>query len=256
MRHGAAARWPQRSRLGCTTQESGLDKNDPPEPFGVFKPVGHIVIAYRSPADLQAAAQKLAQGFAAADLVRYTPAEMIAQVDAQLPEASPLASLGQELNLIKAHRELAEAGCSFLVVHAPQDEQADRVAAVARSTNAVAAQRYGRFIVEELIDVPPAQSHRSSSRPSVAWTCVPAHRHTASRQAPSIVRADPHPHAPHNPASPCQGLHGNAQPCPVAGHGGDLGRVVAGGIGQRDTTQRRLLAVPSEQCPVDHLGLV
>lgn len=134
-----------------------MDKNDPPEPFGVFKPVGHIVIAYRSPADLQAAAQKLAQGFAAADLVRYTPAEMIAQVDAQLPEASPLASLGQELNLIKAHRELAEAGCSFLVVHAPQDEQADRVAAVARSTNAVAAQRYGRFSVEELIDAPPAQ---------------------------------------------------------------------------------------------------
>ncbi len=135
-----------------------MDKNDPPESFGVFKPVGHIVIAYRNAADLQAAAQTLAaQGFATTDLVRYTPEEMMAQVDAQLPEASPLASLGQDLNLIKAHRDLAEGGCSFLVVKAPQDEQAERVAAVARSTKAVAAQRYGRFIVEELIEAPAAQ---------------------------------------------------------------------------------------------------
>ena len=128
-----------------------MDKNDPPESFGVFKPVGHIVIAYRSAADLQAAAQTLAaQGFVSTDLVRYTPEEMMAQVDAQLPEASPLASLGQDLNLIKAHRDLAEGGCSFLVVKAPQDEQADAWPPSHGSTMAVAAQRYGRFIVEKI----------------------------------------------------------------------------------------------------------
>ena len=47
---------------------------------------------------------------------------------------------------------LAQSGCSFLVVNAPEDEQAERVAAVARRLDAVVAQRYGRFIIEELID--------------------------------------------------------------------------------------------------------
>jgi hypothetical protein len=136
-----------------------MDKSHPPESFGVFKPVGHTVIAYRSAADLQAAVDRLkVQGFVDADLVHYTPQQMIDQVDAELPSASPLASIGQDLNLIKAHRALAEKGCSFLVVHAPQAEQAERVAVIARSTRAVAAQHYGRFIVEELIDAPAGET--------------------------------------------------------------------------------------------------
>lgn len=141
-----------------------MDKTDPPESFGVFKPVGHIVIAYPVAGDPVAAiSYLLALGFAAAALVRYTPQQMMAQVDRELPAASPLASLGQELNLIKAHRALAERGCSFLVVHAPDDAQAGQVATVARATGAVAAQRYGRFIVEELIAAPAGQAQIAES---------------------------------------------------------------------------------------------
>lgn len=135
-----------------------MEQNDLPEAFGVFKPVGHIVIAFRSAADQQAAAQALQQqGFAASALVRFTPEEMKKQVDADVKSASVLASLGQELNLVKAHRALAESGCSFLVVHAPDDELAERVALVARSMKAVAAQRYGRFIIEELVEQAPGE---------------------------------------------------------------------------------------------------
>jgi hypothetical protein len=133
-----------------------MNKSAPPESFGVFKPVGHVVLAYRSAPDLQAAmAALLAQGFAAPDLVSYTPEEMASQVRAELPRAGLLASLGQDLNLIKAHLALAEAGCSFLVVKAPNEALADQVAATARTTKAVTAQRYGHFMVEELIE-PPA----------------------------------------------------------------------------------------------------
>ena len=136
-----------------------MEKNDLPEAFGVFKPVGHIVIAFLSAADQQAAAQALLQqGFAASALVRFTPDEMKTQVDADMKAASVLASLGQELNLVKAHRALAESGCSFLVVHAPDDDLAERVAVVARTMNAVAAQRYGRFIIEELVEQASGQA--------------------------------------------------------------------------------------------------
>lgn len=135
-----------------------MDKTDPPTSFGVFKPVGHIVIALQSEARVQAVVSALlTQGSASDALVRYTPYEMLTQVAAQEQAASPLAAIGQELNLIKSHGELARHGCSFLVVHAPDDEQAERVAVLAREMQAVSAQRYGRFMIEELIERTPGE---------------------------------------------------------------------------------------------------
>lgn len=132
-----------------------MDKSHHPTSFGVFKPVGHVVIAMASEAQCDALANSLVEsGFASADLVHYTSQEMIGQVQADMLTASPLASLGQDLNLIKAHRTLAEQGSSFLVVHAPKPEQVERVTAMAKSFNAQSAQRYGTLIVEELITAP------------------------------------------------------------------------------------------------------
>jgi hypothetical protein len=162
-----------------------MDKTDPPESFGVFKPVGHILAAFATVSDMEAAALALGdQGFEPLDLVRYSPAEMKAQVDAELLHASPMAAIGQDINLIKVHRKMAEQGCSFLVVHAPSDEQSEQAAVVLRAMKAVTAQSYGRFIVEELIDPlpdvsqvfessergldinPPGDVDRAASRPS------------------------------------------------------------------------------------------
>lgn len=55
----------------------------------------------------------------------------------ELQNASPLASFGHELELIKIHRTQAQDGCGFLIMPAPDDEQAERVAAVARATKAI-----------------------------------------------------------------------------------------------------------------------
>lgn len=130
-----------------------MDKSQPPETFGVFKPVGHTVISYRSAASLQAGVDNLvAQGFASADIVRYSPGEMVALVDAELLRASPLASFGYEIDQIKANRVLALEGCNFLVVKAEDDARARQVAAVVAVTDAVGAQHYGTFMVEELVD--------------------------------------------------------------------------------------------------------
>lgn len=129
-----------------------MNKSNPPTSFGVFKPVGHVVIALGTAAQAQALASALTtQGVSAGEMVHYSPQEMIDQVNAQVLTASPLASVGQDLNLIKAHRALAEDGCSFLVVHAPTDEQVAKVAAAAKNHHAKLAQRYGSLIVEELI---------------------------------------------------------------------------------------------------------
>jgi hypothetical protein len=137
--------------LAAQMKESFMDKSDPPRSFGVFKPVGHTVIAFRTADAMEAAvAALLKQSFALADLVRYTPEEMAAQVQSDLHTASAIAAVGQELNLVKAHGELAHSGCSFLVVHAPDEPRTTQVDEVLRTCSAVAAQRYGNFIVEEV----------------------------------------------------------------------------------------------------------
>lgn len=128
-----------------------MDKRKPIESWGVFNPVGHTLLAFRDASDMhQAAVSLLTQGFAPTDLVRYSPEEMVAQVDKELPRASPIAEFGQELNLMKAHRELAQSGCSFLLVHAPDDKRAALVDALVQRMDVLTAQRYGRFIIEEL----------------------------------------------------------------------------------------------------------
>jgi hypothetical protein len=122
--------------------------------YGVFKPVGHVIVALPNADDCRnAMSALLASGFTEEDIRAYTPEEMIAQVDEDLAHASVLAGIGQELNLVKAHRELAVQGSNFLVVRARDTEQADRIAEVALRCHASRAQRYGTLLIEELIPV-------------------------------------------------------------------------------------------------------
>ena len=124
----------------------------PPRSFGVFKPTGHVVISFPSAAHADAAAQQLQDiGLPADALHRYTDREMLRQIDIDRQQASALSSVGQELNLVLAHRALAEQGFHWLVVRAADDDLARQVAEIARRCGAERAQAYGRFIIEELI---------------------------------------------------------------------------------------------------------
>ncbi len=132
---------------------SAVDKNDPPRAYGVFKPVGHTLIAFHDEATLRGAVDRLvASGVDSATLTTYTSEEMLAQTADDLQNAGPLATIGQELNLVKAHNEMAKNGGHFLVMETDKDEQAELATQVAKEFDARLAQRYGRFTVEELID--------------------------------------------------------------------------------------------------------
>ena len=144
-----------------------MDKSDPPRHFGVFKPVGHTVLSFPSAVALENAARMLAiEGFAPSLLVRYSPQDMLAQADADMLSAGVLASVGQELNLVKAYRTLAEQDHSFLVVDASDGEQSERLTTLAPKMGATSAQHYGRFIIEDLdVGAPEiAQSFESPDR--------------------------------------------------------------------------------------------
>jgi hypothetical protein len=128
-----------------------MDKSNPPETFGVFKPMGHTVMALRTPADAEAAIAALAeQGLS--NVVTYSPQEMAALADAEREAASPLAAFGYELELLNTHLELAESGCSFVVVRGSETEQLVQVAEIAHAHSAASAQHYGLLMIQDLID--------------------------------------------------------------------------------------------------------
>jgi hypothetical protein len=130
-----------------------MDKSDPQQSFGVFKPVGHIVISFPSHDSQTQAADALRNlGLTDSQVTSYTPPQMIEQIDRDIERASPLAAIGQELNLIKAQRALAANGYYWLVVEAASNDVARSVAGIAKAYGAERAQRYGRFIIEELIE--------------------------------------------------------------------------------------------------------
>ena len=131
-----------------------MQKSDPPRSFGVFKPAGHTVIVFRDKKAFDDAALQLkAAGLTSDAVTHYTPQEMLAQSQDDLEGASALASIGQELNLVKAQRELARKGCHFMVVPTDGDAAAQQVADLVRPLGALAAQHYGTLIVTDLIDV-------------------------------------------------------------------------------------------------------
>jgi hypothetical protein len=141
-----------------------MDKNNPPTSFGVFKPVGHTVIGLASASALAKTTSLLqSKGFGTTSLIVYTPKEMVEQCDSDLLSAGVLAEIGQDLNMVKAHRELALSGASFLVVYAPDAGQQELVDSVIEEIKPIMAQRYGRLITEDLVKRPEGQTQRPES---------------------------------------------------------------------------------------------
>ena len=132
---------------------AGGSDDDRPTSFGVHKPVDHLVISFPGAAEAgQARAALAAHGIAEADLHAVDDREMVKLVERDLRHASPLAAIGQEINLLRSHGELAERGYHFLVVKAKDDAQAHEIAEIARRNRAERAQYYGHFIIEELLE--------------------------------------------------------------------------------------------------------
>src|ERR1700712_1990152 len=143
-----------RRSFSVVNQRTVMDKSKLPEAYGVLKPVGHVIVSFPNEADMRNALNALRDdGFASDDIAVYMPEQMKRQADANIADAGILSSVGQELNLIKALRDLAEDGFRFLFVKAPKGEQAQRVADIAVRFNAQRAQKFGHLIIEELIPV-------------------------------------------------------------------------------------------------------
>jgi hypothetical protein len=143
-----------------------MDERDPPRAYGVFKPVGHVLASFPDESSARAALSELdAVGIAASERYFFSADEVREQAARDIEGASTLASIGQELNLVRAHHELASQGHPFVAAKASDDEQARAIADVFARHHADRAQHYGTFIIEELIE-PGTGEQQVSESPS------------------------------------------------------------------------------------------
>jgi len=130
--------------------------------YGVFKPVGHVLASFPTERDARSAVEALKEaGFP--EVAYYSADEVRERAERDINRAGLLASIGQELNLVKQQRDLAGEGHPFVSVLAPEDEQARRAAAILARYNADRAQKYGRLIIEELIEPGTGQRQAKES---------------------------------------------------------------------------------------------
>ncbi len=119
--------------------------------YGVFKPVGHVLASFPSEREARSAVDALKRaGFP--NVVFYPAAEVLERAERDIRNSGVLANIGQELNLVKQQRDLAEQGHPFVSVLAPADDAARRAADIVAGYNADRAQKFGRLVIEELIE--------------------------------------------------------------------------------------------------------
>jgi hypothetical protein len=129
-----------------------LTKAERPQILGTFKPVGHVIVAFPDDKTASDAAQALREtGFQPEDILQYTADEEKLQMDDMLDHASDFAGFGYEITLMRRYAELAEQGAGWLLVYAPDDASAEKVADVAQRFGALAAEKYHRLVVEDLL---------------------------------------------------------------------------------------------------------
>jgi hypothetical protein len=124
----------------------------PPTDFGIFYPIGYLVVAFPKQEDaLQVQRDLMAGGYDPADCEFYTSEEVADAAQRNLADNKGfLARLGWSDEAVKAHLEAAKQGSAFLLIYAPGDTEAARAMNVIRRVPFDFAHRYQRFTIEEI----------------------------------------------------------------------------------------------------------
>jgi hypothetical protein len=129
-----------------------LSIGDVPTWFGLFKPVGWLMVGLPSPALADTLEQTLlAAGWTGAQVLRFNPGESLSQLRAMTDDPGPLADFGHEVTLLRRYVELAQQGYGWCLVKVDDNPQAVEAAAIARKGGATLAVHYRLLTMEELI---------------------------------------------------------------------------------------------------------
>ena len=129
-----------------------MTTGDLPQSLGAFKPVGHVLLAVRGGDDARRAVDALHEaGFAEEDVIDFNSAEYSGHMERMIEHASEFAGFGYEITLMRRYKQLCREGCRWLLIYAPEEDDTQRVAEIARRLNAMTAVKYHRLVEEDLI---------------------------------------------------------------------------------------------------------
>lgn len=120
--------------------------------FGLFYPVGYLVVGFKNEKDALQVQQDLKTGgYEAEDCASFSCRQVIEVASDNLEKNTGfLARLGWADEAIKIHLETAKEGGSFLVIYAPDSVSSDRAMNVVRRVPFEFVHRYHRLAIEEL----------------------------------------------------------------------------------------------------------
>jgi hypothetical protein len=123
-----------------------------PTSFGVFKPVGHVMMGLPTQAQVDALVAALhGAGWPDAAVRQFSPRESAAELQAMVDNAGALAGFGYEITLLRRYQTLTAAGYRWLLVRAEDTDRAAAAAAIAQTCGATLAVHYRALTVEDLI---------------------------------------------------------------------------------------------------------
>lgn len=129
-----------------------LTKDDSALSFGVFNPVGYLVLAFEDDNTAARARDALRDaGFDDEDVLMYTSREESETMTRLLDHCSGSAGFGHEITLMRLYKAMAEKGAGWLMVYAPDRDHCERALEIGRQHNARLAEKYHRMVIEDLI---------------------------------------------------------------------------------------------------------
>jgi len=136
------------------TMSDQLEKSALPTSFGSFKPVGYLMIGVPSKDMVaQTCAALRAGGWAESTLTMFMPRESIDQMRAMVANASSVSGFGSEIGMMRRYLNLSCKGYHWLLVYAPDEDNARRAADLAQRQGATLAVHYRSLVVEDMIEV-------------------------------------------------------------------------------------------------------
>lgn len=122
-----------------------------PTSFGVFSPTGYVVMAFENDASAEKAEKALiGDGFSEDDITQYNKDDVLLEARKSAEESANPVQIGQDVAKIEEYRDLAEQGCGFLIVHAPEELRARHAVAIVHKFGLKFAEKYNRLTLEEL----------------------------------------------------------------------------------------------------------
>jgi len=126
--------------------------DDLPTSFGVFKPVGHVMIGLPTQAQLDALVAALGvAGWPGTAARQFSPLESAAELQAMADKAGALAGFGYEISLLRRYVSLTGQGYRWLLVQAGDSERAVAAAKIAQDCGATLGVYYRTLLVEDMI---------------------------------------------------------------------------------------------------------